>query len=144
MSQAQSPGRITLQWKVKLIWGCQCCPLHPLIPRPDGHCPAPCNCWTCINVWSYPLSCAPKQDFWRFTVESGESCMVGKATVGVGGCGRNVPHWLGVGFAGSASCICVHTRMSWSLHSKASSVGNSCLNSTRKYLANHMLTCLSC
>lgn len=127
--------------KGKAHLGVAVLPLHPLIPRPDGPCPAPCSCWTCINIWSYPshYSVPQNQDFWGFTVGSGEIC-----GVGTGCCGRNVPHRLGVGFAGCAWCMCVHTQMSWSLHSEASSVGNSCLNSTRKYLANHMLTCLSC
>lgn len=75
---------------------------------------------------------------------SGESFVVGKATVGIVCRGRNVPHRLGVDFAGYAWYMCMYTQISWSFHSKASSVGKSCLNSTRKYLANHMLTCLSC
>lgn len=50
---------------------------------------------------------------------------------------------FGVGFA-AVHGACVYTQMPRSLCSKASSVGNSCLNSTGKYLANHMLTCLSC
>ena len=55
---------------------------------------------------------------------------------------RSLAGWVWVLLA--AHGVHVYTQMPRFLHSKAISVGKSCLNCTRKYLANHMLTYLSC